>query len=76
MPHERGLLPVLPSEFCTLLSLDPNACFCRSPASHSPLVNREPSYPANPLALRHLLPMRAPRQSAWHSSGMPTLVCH
>jgi hypothetical protein len=48
MPHERGLLPVLPSEFCTLLSLDPNACFCRSPASHSPLVNREPSYPANP----------------------------
>jgi hypothetical protein len=57
MPHERGLLPVLPSEFCTLLSLDPNAYFCRSPASHSQLVNGEPSHPANPLALRHLLPV-------------------
>ena len=41
---------------------------------HSPLVSREPSYSANPLALRHLIPICAPCQSAWHSSGITALV--
>ena len=39
MPHERGPMPVLPSEFACPLFADPKTRFYRSPASHSTLVN-------------------------------------
>jgi rubredoxin len=39
MPHERGLLPVLPSEFACPVCADPKTRFNRSLASHSTLVN-------------------------------------
>ncbi len=38
MPHERGLLPVLPFEFCTLLSPDPQCVFL--PLARQPLSTR------------------------------------
>jgi hypothetical protein len=44
MPHERGLTPVLPSEFFSPLFADPKIRFCRSLASHSTLVNRSPAW--------------------------------
>jgi len=39
IPHERGLTPVLPSEFCCPVLADPNLRFCRSLASRSTPVN-------------------------------------
>ena len=76
MPHERGLLPVPPSEFC---------CHCsrRSQSSLLPLarqplvtVNSVPPCPEvtfDTKALKYLAP---PRQSAWPCSGRATLACH
>jgi len=40
MPHERGPLPVLPSEFACPVLADPKTRFNRSLASHSTLVNQ------------------------------------
>jgi len=51
MPHERGLLPVPPSEFLTLLSPIPKLA---SAARRQPLANPSTETPANPLTLRHL----------------------
>lgn len=44
MPHERGPMPVLPSEFVSPLLADPKIRFCRSLANHSTLVNRLPAW--------------------------------
>jgi hypothetical protein len=40
MPHERGPLPVLPSEFACPVLADPKIRFCRPLASHSTFVNK------------------------------------
>ncbi len=40
MPHERGPMPVLPSEFACPVCADPKTRFNRSLASHSTLVNQ------------------------------------
>jgi hypothetical protein len=57
LPHERGLLPVPPSEFCCNALADPKARFCRSPASHSSTRQRNPRLPprqtADPEALNY-----------------------
>jgi hypothetical protein len=53
LPHERGLLPVPPSEFCCNALADPKARFCRSLASHLPTVKENPSYPFDPKALNY-----------------------
>ena len=39
VPHERGPLPMLPSEFVCSVLADPKTRFNRSLASHSTLVN-------------------------------------
>jgi hypothetical protein len=39
MPHERGPLPVPPTEFACLVLADPKTRFNRSLASHSTLIN-------------------------------------
>jgi len=44
MPHERGPMPVLPSEFLSPWFADPKIRFCRSLASHLTLVNRSPAW--------------------------------
>ena len=51
MPHERGLLPVPPSEFSCTTIADPKARFCCSPPA-----SRHPSTgdPHIPLTLGHL----------------------
>jgi hypothetical protein len=53
MPHERGPLPVPPSEFICVALADPKARFCRSLASHSPIVKGNPIYPFDPEALSY-----------------------
>jgi hypothetical protein len=45
MPHERGPMPVLPSEFTCPVLADPKICFCRSLASHSNPVNNRLAWP-------------------------------
>jgi len=60
MPHERGPLPVLPSEFFCLLSPIPKlASAARSPATRT--VNGNPtSRSSKPLTKRHLSTTRYP----------------
>jgi len=57
MPHERGLLPVPPTEFSHPDIADPKARFCRSLATsqQNPRLT-----PGNPLTLRHLTTARYP----------------
>ncbi len=54
MPHERGPLPVLPSEFFCMLSLIPKlASVARLPAT--PTVHEKPARrPSKSLTTRHL----------------------
>ena len=54
MPYERGSSPVPPTEFSCAALADPKARFCRSLASHSPLVNGDPAYPFDPKALNYI----------------------
>ena len=68
MPHERGCLPVPPSEFFCSALADPKGCFCRSPASHSLLANE---LPIQLIDIPALEPRAAP---ASRGSG-PALVC-
>jgi len=51
IPHERGLLPVPPSDFCCTAIADPKARFCCPPPA-----NRHPSpgNPPIPLTREHL----------------------
>ncbi len=59
MPHERGPLPVPPSEFSCSVLADPKARFCRSLANHSLTVNgRSACRLSKPLTLRHLTTTR------------------
>jgi hypothetical protein len=50
MPHERGRLPVPPTEFFCPALADPKARFCRSLASHSH-SSAETAHPVDPKAL-------------------------
>jgi len=57
MPHERGLLPMLPSEFSIPALADPKGRFCRS---RPPGERHRQRIPPNPLTLRHFIFDRRP----------------
>ncbi len=57
MPHERGLLPMLPTEFSIPALDDPKGRFCRSRPPVNATVNRIPPIL---LTLRHLIFARCP----------------
>ena len=54
LPHERGLLPMLPSDFCCNAIADPKARFCcrRLPID---IRHWEPAYPFDTRALNFAL---------------------
>jgi hypothetical protein len=71
IPHERGLLPVPPSDFCCIAIADPKARFCCSPpASRHPSTGNPPI----PLTLGHLTPRSYPPQRCLAQPGWRTFV--
>jgi hypothetical protein len=61
MPHERGSMPVLPSEFSNPTLADPKSRFCRSPAPNA--VRHR--IPPNLLDAEVLQSCETRRSSAW-----------